>query len=80
MPQRTNCADFVIRREALIGYIHANIRALVGFRQSQQTEQQTDPHESQNLPLWPRSSVTVKPQQVAEEAEAHTHADGIVKP
>ena len=80
IPQRTNCADFVIRSETLIDYIHAHIRALIGFRQPQPTEQQTDPHESQNLSLWPRNSITVKPLQVAKKAETHTHADGIVKP
>ena len=47
IPQRTNCADSVIRSETLIDYIHAHMRALIGFRQPQPTEQQTDPHESQ---------------------------------
>ena len=72
IPQRTNCADSVIRSETLIDYIHAHMRALIGFRQPQPTEQQTDPHESQNLLRWPRNSITVKLQQVAEKAETHT--------
>ena len=80
IPQRTNCADFVIRCETLIDYMHAHIEALNGFRQPQPTKQQTNPHESQNLSWWPWSSITVKPQQVAEKAETHTHVDGIVKP
>ena len=73
IPQRTNCADFVILCETLIDCIHAHIHALNGFRQLQPTEQQTDPHESQNLSRWPWSSITLKPQQVAEKAETHTH-------
>ena len=96
IPQRTNCADFVIQRNfnyqsftlyhkiSTVGKfnrLHARPHSCSHWiSTAQPTEQQTDPHESQNLSLWPRNSITVKPLQVAKKAETHTHADGIVKP
>ena len=53
-PQRTNCADCVIRRETLIDYIHAHIRALIKFRQSQ-----VSADKATNRPSWEPKIVTV---------------------